>query len=79
MKIKLLNWCGYPYEIEIPDSAEYIEGKVVSGDQIITHPLSFDTGKGNRTMDFYDGSFRIERENFEKLDSMIDPYDIFRI
>lgn len=79
MKITLLDWNGNSYEVEIPDTAEFIEGEVVSGDQIITYPVPFDTGKGTRMMNFYDGSFRIEREDFYKLDDMRDPYDIFNI
>jgi hypothetical protein len=79
MKIKLLDWSGNLYEVEIPDDAEFIEGEIVSGDQIITYPVHFDTGKGTRMMNFYDGSFRINREDFYKLDDMRDPYDIFEI
>lgn len=79
MKIKLLDWSGNSHNVEIPDGAEYIKGEIVSGDQIITYPVHFDTGKGSRTMNFYDGSFRIEREDFSKLDSMKSPYDIFEI
>lgn len=78
MTITLLDYDARSYEVEIPDDTEYISGVVISGDQILEYPFHFDTGKG-RIMDFYDGSFKITKENFSKLKTMEDPYDIFNL
>ena len=45
----------------------------------MTSPIYYDTGKDTRTMNFDDGSFTIERENFHKLDEISDPYEIFEL
>lgn len=78
MTILLLDYTGQSHEVEIPDDTEYISGIVVSGDHILEYPFHFDTGKG-RIMDFYDGSFKITKENFSKLKTMEGPYDIFKL
>lgn len=78
MIITLLDYDARKYEVEIPEDTEYISGVVVSGDQILEYPFHFDTGTG-RIMNFYDGSFTITKENFSKLKTMEDPYDIFTI
>lgn len=78
MTITLLNYAAQSYEVEIPDNTEYISGIVVSGDQILEYPFHFDTGEG-RMMDFYDGSFKVTKENFNKLKTMEGPYDIFEL
>lgn len=78
MTIILLDYAARSYEVEIPDNTEYISGIVVSGDQILEHPFHFDTGKG-RIMHFYDGSFKVTKENFNKLKTMKNPYDIFEL
>lgn len=79
MKITLLSWNSAKYDVKIPDDTEYIEGQVISGDHVLTYPIHFDAGMGTRTMAFYDGSFRIERKDFEKLSKLTDPYDIFAL
>lgn len=78
MTITLLDYAARSYKVEIPDDTEYISGIVVSGDQILEYPHHFDTGV-KRMMDFYDGSFKITKENFSKLKTMEDPYDIFKL
>ena len=79
MKITLLDYAGGKHYVEIPDDTEVITGKVVSGDMIMTSPIYYDTGKDTRVIDSYDDSFTIERENFHKLDKMLDPYEIFEL
>lgn len=79
MKITLLDYSGAKHYVEIPDDTIVITGKVVSGDMIMTYPIYYDTDEYTRTMDFNDGSFTIERENFHKLDKMSDPYEIFEL
>ena len=79
MKITLLDWNGAKHYVEIPDDTEAIAGKVVSGDMIMTSPIYYDTGEYTRTMNFNDGGFTIERENFHKLDKMSDSYEIFEL
>lgn len=76
--ITLLDYAARSYEVEIPDDTEYISEVVVSGDQILEYPHHFDTGVG-RITDFYDGSFKVTKENFNKLKTMKDPYDIFEL
>lgn len=78
MTITLLDYAARSYKVEIPDNTEYISGIIVSGDQILEYPHHFDTGKG-RMVDFYDGFFKITKENFSKLKTMEDPYDIFNL
>lgn len=79
MKITLLDYNGAKHYVEIPDDTTTITGKVVSGDMIMTSPIYYDTGEYTRTMDFDDGGFTIEREDFHKLDKISDPYEIFEI
>lgn len=79
MKIKLLAWNGVSHEVKIPDDTEYIAGQVISGDMVLEHPVHYDTGATNRIMDFNDGSFRIARKDFDKLEKLTDPYEIFEL
>jgi hypothetical protein len=79
MTITLLDYAGGKHYVEIPDYTETITGKVVSGDMIMTSPIYYDTGEYTRTMNFNDGSFTIDRENFHRLDEMSDPYEIFEL
>lgn len=79
MKIKLLNYAGVSRDVEIPDDAEYIAGQVVSGDMVLEYPIHYDTGATDRIMDFNDGSFRVARKDFDKLEKLTDPYDIFEL
>lgn len=77
MKIKLLNYAGISHEVEIPEDTEYISGQVISGDMVLEYPVHYDTGAKDRIMDFNDGSFRILRKDFDKLEKLRDPYEIF--
>lgn len=79
MKIKLLSYDGISHEVNIPDETEYIAGQVISGDMVLEHPVHYDTGARNRIMDFNDGSFRVARKDFDKLDKLTDPYEIFEL
>lgn len=79
MKIKLLAWNGVSHEVNIPDETEYIAGQVISGDMVLEYPVHYDTGARNRIMDFNDGSFRVARKDFDKLEKLTDPYEIFEL
>lgn len=79
MKITLLDYSGAKHYVEIPDYTETITGRVVSGDMIMTSPIYYDTGEYTRTRNFNDGSFTIDREDFHKLDKMLDSYEIFEL
>ena len=79
MKIKLLNYDGVSHEVKIPDETEYIAGQVISGDMVLEHPVHYDTGARNRIIDFHDGSFRVARKDFDKLEKLTDPYEIFEL
>lgn len=79
MKIKLLAWNGASHEVNIPDETEYIAGQVISGDMVLEYPVHYDTGATNRIMDFNDGSFRVAKKDFDKLEKLTDPYEIFEL
>lgn len=79
MKIKLLAWDGTKHSVEIPDDTTTITGKIISGDMVMTSPIYYDTGEDSRIMNFNDGGFCIKREDFHKLDEMLDPYEIFNL
>lgn len=79
MKITLLAWNGVSHAVNIPDDTEYISGQVISGDMVLEYPVHYDTGATNRIMDFNDGSFRVARKDFDKLEKLTDPYEIFEL
>lgn len=79
MKIKLLNYAGVSHEVKIPDDTEYIAGQVISGDMVLEYPVHYDTGAKDRIMDFNDGSFRVARKDFDKLEKLTDSYEIFEL
>ena len=79
MKIKLLNYAGVSHEVNIPDDTEFIAGQIISGDMVLEYPVYYDTGAKDRIMDFNDGSFRVARKDFDKLEKLTDPYEIFEL
>ena len=79
MKIKLLNYAGVSHEVKIPEETEFIAGQVISGDMVLEYPVHYDTGAKDRIMDFNDGSFRVARKDFNKLEKLTDPYEIFEL
>lgn len=79
MKIKLLSYSGVSHEVKIPDETEYIAGQIISGDMVLEYPVHYDTGAKDRIMDFNDGSFRVARKDFDKLEKLTDPYEIFEL
>lgn len=79
MKIKLLSYSGVSYEVKIPDETEFIAGQIISGDTVLEYPVHYDTGATNRIMDFNDGSFRVARKDFDKLEKLTDSYEIFEL
>lgn len=79
MEIKLLDYCAKEYFVEIPDTTEYIYGEIISGDMILKEPKYFDTGLYTRTMNFYDGAFKIARKDFKKFNNITDSYQVFNI
>lgn len=76
MKIRLLDWASEEHYVEIPDNTDMICGCILSGDMILEYPIRYDTSDC-RTMDFYDGTFTIRKENFHKLETMGRSYDVF--
>lgn len=76
MKLRLLDYADRCHYIEIPDDTEYIAGNVVSGDMILTYPVSYDTGFGTRYIDYYDGHFRFSKEHFDKFNSSVSSSDM---
>ena len=46
---------------------------------VLEYPVHYDTGATNRIMDFNDGSFRVARKDFDKLEKLTDPYEIFEL
>lgn len=79
MKIKLLAWNGVSHEVNIPDDTEYIAGQVISGDMVLEYPVHYDTGAKDRIIDYHDGSFRVARKDFDKLEKLTDSYEIFEL
>lgn len=79
MKIKLLNYNGVSHEVNIPDNTEFIAGQIISGDMVLEYPVHYDTGTRNHIMDFNDGSFRVGRKDFDKLEKLINSYEIFEL
>lgn len=74
MKIVLRNYNNSRIHVEIPDDTEYIEGKVVSGDMIMTYPFYVDTSD-ERVFAFDDGWFRFTKDQFHLLDK--DDFNIY--
>lgn len=78
MKIKLLDWKKKETWVEIPDDTQVIVGCVLSGDMVMEHPIYKDSSE-DRITDFYDGSWSVKREDFDKLNDLTDSYDVFEI
>ena len=79
MIIQLLNYNGVSHEVNIPDDTEFIAGQIISGDMVMEYPVYYDTDATDRIMDFHDGSFRVARKDFDKLEKLTDPYEIFEL
>lgn len=79
MKIKLLNYNGVSHEVKIPDDTKFIAGQIISGNMVLEYPVHYDTGATDRIMDFNDGSFIVARKDFDKLEKLTDPYEIFEL
>lgn len=79
MKINLLDYSGKIFEVEIPDSTEFISGQIISGDTVMEEPFFFDTGKDTRMSNFYDGSFEIPASKFEEMNNIRDSYKLFEL
>ena len=68
MEISLLDYEGTKNIVEIPDDTEYISGVILNGDMVMEYPFHMDSSEHNpRTIDYYDGYFKIERKDFHKL------------
>lgn len=76
MKIKLLDYAGHAKWVEIPDDTQVIVGCVISGDMIMEHPV-YEDASDDRHTDFYDGSWAVKKENFDKFNELTDSYDVF--
>lgn len=79
MKITLLDWSGEKHYVEIPDDTTEISGEIISGDMVMYDPVFYDTGRGTRTMKFFDGSFTLTKDQFHELDEMSSSYDVFSL
>lgn len=79
MKIKLLDFASRVHEVEIDDNTDYIEGEIISGDTVMTYPIYYDTGRGTRIANFYDGSFTIPASKFAQINQINDSYDLFSL
>ena len=78
MKIKLLNWAQKEKWVEIPDDTQELVGCILSGDMVLEHPIYADSSD-DRVADFYDGSWCVERKDFEKFNMLTDSYDVFEL
>lgn len=78
MKIQLLDWAGNPKWVEVPDDTERVSGVILSGDMVMEKPIHADASD-DRFLSFYDGAWEVRREDFDKLNSLSNSYDVFDI
>lgn len=55
------------HEVEIPDDTQVIAGITLSGDMVMIYPIYFDSDDAGRWQDFFDGSWSIERKDFDTI------------
>ena len=79
MKIKLLDYASKVHEVEIDDNTDCIRGEIISGDTVMTYPIYYDTGKGTRMINFYDGSFTIPAAKFAQMNEITDSSQLFNL
>lgn len=77
MIIQLLDYLGKKHPVEIPDDTQELHIQIISGDMVLLEPVHYDTGQGSRTINFYDGEYYVNRENFDKLSSLDSIYSLF--
>lgn len=46
---------------------------------ILLEPIYFDTDKGSRSYDFNDGEYFIKRENFDKMNNLLESYELIKL
>lgn len=69
MKIKLINHIGGTLLVEVPDETKEIHIRLVSGDMVLTEPFYVDSYQ-ERTTHYFNGSFLINRKDFERLNNL---------
>lgn len=82
MKVRLLDYKDREYWIDVPENTEYLEGEIISGDMVLAKPVFFDTGdteQCKRTMNFFDGRFKVSIKELEKFNSVKDSYELLEI
>lgn len=76
MKIKLLDFKGTATWVDVPDETQEVSGVILSGDMVMEKPLYKDSSDC-RFVSFYDGFWAVKRENFDKLNAIVESYDVF--
>ena len=69
MKIRLLDYKGDEYFVDVPDDTDEITIKVISGDMVMTSPIRYNTSD-NRIVDYNDGEFTLQKQDFHVLDEV---------
>lgn len=77
-RVRLLDYAGREYWVDIPENTEYIEGEIISGDMVLKSPIEFDTGDGARWVNYYDGSFKVPIKNLEWFNSIESYYELLK-
>lgn len=78
MRIKLLDWEGSAKWVNVPDDTQEVSGVILSGDMVMEKPIHVDSS-GCRLHNFYDGSWSVKREDFDKLNSIEESYDVLNL
>lgn len=78
MLIKLLDWKNRAKWVEVPDDTQEVSGVILSGDMVMERPIHADASE-DRVTDFYDGSWTVKREDFDKLNAFTDSYDVMKL
>lgn len=78
IKVKLLDYTNSPKWVEIPEDTKEVVIEIVSGDMVMTKPFFADSSN-DRTLNFYDGSFIIPSDKFDKLNELKNSYDLFNL
>lgn len=75
MKVRLLDYANTEHFVEIPDDTEEIVIDIISGDMVMKYPIYYDTSDC-RMINFNDGTIYLKKDEFHKLDTAVNSYDI---
>ena len=78
MLIKLLDWDNRAKWVEVPDDTQEVSGVILSGDMVMERPFHADASD-SRFVSFYDGSWTVKREDFDKLNAITNSYDVLKL